>query len=306
VKREWLEKDYYEILGVGSGATDREITRSYRNLAKRYHPDNNPGDTAAEERFKEISEAYSVLSSERDQYDQARDMFAKGTFVGGPGGSAQYVRIDDLSDLGDLFGGGLFGGLGDLFGFGTEQHRRPPSQPGRDMETDISLTFHEAVQGVTRSIETGPGGRKLTVKVPPGVADGSRIRLRAKGAPGARGGPAGDLYVRVHVGTHPVFQRSGKDLKITVPVSYAEATLGANISVPTLDGKVTLRVPPGTASGRTLRVSGRGIETPRGRGDLLVTINVVVPDELSPKARALVEELRQLESDKNLRAHLGV
>jgi len=303
VKREWLEKDYYEALGVDRGASDRDITHAYRRLAKEYHPDNNPGNDNAEERFKEISEAYAVLSSERDQYDQTREMFAKGTFVGDPGGGAQYVRIDDLGNLGDLFGGGLFGGLGDLFG---SRGAGPTQQRGRDLETDISLTFHEAVQGTTRTIDTQRGGRKTTVKVPPGVGDGARIRLRGKGAPGPAGGPAGDLYVRVHVGTHPVFQRSGRDLKVTVPVSYAEAALGADISVPTLDGKVTVRVPPGTASGRTLRVSGRGIETSKGRGDLLVTISIVVPDELSPEAHALVEQLRHLESDKNPRAHLGV
>ncbi len=306
MKREWLEKDYYEVLGLKRDASDQDITRAYRRLAKQHHPDNNPGNPAAEDRFKEISEAYAALSNERDQYDQAREMFAKGTFVGGPAGGAQYVRIDDLGNLGDLFGGGLFGGLGDLFGFAGEQHHRRAPRRGSDLETDISLTFHEAIQGVTHSIDGGQGGRKITVKVPPGVSDGSRIRLRGKGAPGAAGGPAGDLFVRVHVATHPVFQRSGNDLKVTVPVSYTEAALGADISVPTLDGKVTLRVPPGTASGRTLRVSGRGIETGKGRGDLLVTVSVVVPDELSPEARSLLEQLHRLESDKNPRTHLGV
>jgi molecular chaperone DnaJ len=309
VRREWLEKDYYEILGVERGASEKEITAAYRRLAKKHHPDNNPGDAAAEARFKEISEANAVLSDpeQRRQYDQAREMFSRGTFVGDPGGGAQYVRIDDLGDLGDLFGGGLFGGLGDLFGAGG--HRaRSRSRRGGDVEAEVSLSFHEAVQGTTRSLAVqGPDGRRqVTVKIPAGVDDGARIRLRGQGQPGSQGGPAGDLYVRVHAGSHPLFARSGRDLKVRVPISYTEAALGADVAVPTLEGKVTVRVPPGTSSGRTLRVKGKGVASTKGTGDLLVTVEVSVPEQLSPEARSLLEQLRRAEAGYNPRAHLGV
>jgi molecular chaperone DnaJ len=309
VRREWLEKDYYEILGVDRGASEKEITAAYRRLAKKHHPDNNPGDAAAEARFKEVSEANSVLSDpeQRRQYDQAREMFARGTFVGDPGGGAQYVRIDDLGSLGDLFGGGLFGGLGDLFGAGGRR-ARSRSQRGGDVEAEVSLSFHEAVQGATRTLTVqGPDGRRqVTVKVPAGVNDGARIRLRGQGQPGVQGGPAGDLYVRVHAGSHPVFARSGSDLKVRVPISLTEAALGADIAVPTVEGKVTVRVPPGTSSGRTLRVKGKGVATAKGTGDLLVTVEIVVPADLSPEARSLLEQLRRVEAGHNPRAHLGV
>jgi molecular chaperone DnaJ len=309
VRREWLEKDYYQILGVDRGASEKEITAAYRRLAKKHHPDNNPGDAAAEARFKEVSEANAVLSDpeQRSQYDQAREMFARGTFVGDPGGGAQYVRIDDLGDLSDLFGGGLFGGLGDLFGAGGRRSQ-PRSRRGGDVEAEVSLSFHEAVQGATRTLTVqGPDGRRqVTVKVPAGVSDGARIRLRGQGQPGRQGGPAGDLYVRVHAGDHPLFARAGQDLKVRVPISFTEAALGADIAVPTLEGKVTLRVPPGTSSGRTFRVKGKGVATAKGTGDLLVTVEVAVPGDLSPEARSLLEQLRRAEEGHNPRAHLGV
>ena len=303
MRREWLEKDYYQVLGVTPGASAAEIKKAYRKLAQQYHPDNNPGDTAAESRFKEVSEAYATLSSdeERSSYDAARDAVRRGSFTGGPGGS-QYVRIEDLNDLGDLFGGGVFGGLGDLFGFGRQS--RPAPQRGRDRDTEVSLSFHEAVSGVTRRIEAD--GRTVTVKIPAGVDDGALIRVRGKGWPGSGGGPAGDLLVRVHAGHHPVFERSGADLKVTVPVSYAEAALGAEVAAPTLDGKVTLRIPPGTPGGKTFRVRGRGVTAPDRSGDLLVTVQVEVPAALGDEARQLLEQLREIESHHNPRAHLGV
>jgi len=244
MRREWLEKDYYKALGVDAGASDKDIKKAYRKLAQEFHPDNNEGDSAAETRFKEIGEAYATLSDaeDRKQYDTARDAVQRGTFAGGPAGSAsQYVRIDDLGDLGDAFGGGMFGGLGDLFGFGSET--RPVPRPGPDRETELALTFHEAIAGVTKKIEAD--GRRVTVKIPAGVSDGARIRVRGKGWPGSAGGAAGDLFVRVSAGSHPIFERSGADLKVSVPISFAEATLGADVSAPTLDGKVTLRVPAG-------------------------------------------------------------
>ncbi len=308
MRREWLERDYYGALGVDSGASAKDIKAAYRKLAQQYHPDNNPGDADAEARFKEISEAYRVLSDdeERKQYDQARDAFSRGTFVGDPGGGAQYVRIDDLGDLGEAFGGGLFGGLGDLFGFGGRGRARP--QRGADLEADLSLTFHEAIQGVTKTLTvSGPEGRRtVSAKIPSGVNNGARIRLRGKGAPGVGGGEAGDLFVRIHAASHPVFDRSGKDLKVRLPISFAEAALGATVTAPTLDGKVTLKIPAGTASGKTFRVTGRGVQAPDGDGDLLVTVEVEVPDQLNPETRHLIEQLRDSDDDHNPRSHLGV
>ncbi len=304
MRREWLEKDYYETLGVVRDATDSEIKKSYRRLAQEHHPDNNPGNPAAEARFKEISEAYATLgdAEERAKYDQARDAFARGTFMGGPGGDAQYVRIDDLENLGDLFGGGVFGGLGDLFGFGA---RHSPGRAGRDLETEASLTFHEAVSGTTRAI-TVERGRTVNVKIPAGINDGARVRLRGKGGSGTGGGAPGDLYVKVRVGSHPVFERSGLDLRVKVPISFTEAALGARISAPTLDGKVTLKVPPGTPSGKTFRVTGKGIAAAARTGDLLVTVEVVVPTHLDDATRELLERLHDDDRSRELRAHLGV
>jgi len=252
--------------------------------------------------------AYATLSDteDRKQYDAAREAVKRGTFTGGPGGQAgqagQYVRIDDLGDLGDMFGGGMFGGLGDLFGFGG--NTRPVPQQGQDREAELGLSFHEAISGATKVVEAD--GRRVTVKIPAGVENGARIRVRGKGWPGSAGGSPGDLYVRVRAASHPIFGRSGADLKVIAPISYTEATLGADITAPTLDGKVTLRVPAGTSSGRTFRVSGRGVTTPKRTGDLLVTVEVQVPADMGDETRALLEQLRELEADQNPRAHLGV
>jgi len=307
VRREWVERDYYAVLGVDKTASDKDIQRAYRKLAREFHPDSNPDDPGAEARFKEISEAYSVLSDpkQRREYDEVRDTFARGAYVGGPGGGAQYVRVEDIGDLGDLFGGGgMFGGFGDLFGAG----RRGRPQRGGDLESEVHLTFHEAVSGVTRKLSvTGPqGSHDVTVKVPAGINDGARIKVRGKGMPGVNGGPPGDLYVKVHAGRHPVFGRSGNDLTIEVPLRFTEAALGAEITVPTLDGKVTVRIPPGTASGTTFRARGKGISTAKGTGDLLVTVTVTVPDHPTAEERAVLERLRDLESHDDPRSHLGV
>jgi molecular chaperone DnaJ len=304
VRREWLEKDYYGVLGVDRAATTGDIKKAYRKLAQRYHPDNNPDDTAAETRFREVTEAYDVLADPkaRAEYDQARDAFSRGAWAGGPGGRTQYVRVDDVGDLGDLLGGlGGFGGLGDLFGRG-----RAGSGPrkGADVETDLSLSFHEGVAGATKTVQAG--GRSVQVKVPPGIENGARIRLRGKGGPGEDGGPAGDLYVRVHVAPHPIFRRAGKNLEVEVPITFTEAALGARIAVPTLDGKVTLKIPPGTPPGKTFRVTGKGVATPKGTGDLLVTVTVEVPETLSAEQRELLTRLADLDEQSNPRKHLGV
>jgi molecular chaperone DnaJ len=297
IRREWLEKDYYQVLGVDRSISERDLKKAYRKLAQQYHPDNNPGDEAAEQRFRDVTEAYDVLTDPkvRAEYDQAREAFARGAYAGGPGGGTEYIRVEDLGDLGDLLGG--FGGFGDMFG------RRGP-QGGADMETEAGLTFPEALAGTTKTLNLA--GRTVKVKVPAGIDDGARIRVRGKGHPGARGGPAGDLFVRVRVGSHPVFGRKGRHLTLEVPITFAEAALGANIAVPTLEGKVTLRVPPGTQTGRTFRVSGRGVKAPSGTGDLLVTVTVRVPESPTDEQRDLIAKLAELDGDDDPRAHLGV
>lgn len=360
-----FEKDYYAVLGVAKDAEKAAIRKAYRKLARQYHPDANAGDAKAEERFKEISEAYDVLSDDkrRREYDEARTLFASNGFPGGfrgtfrPGaGNPGGVHFD----FGDLFGGGG-GGLGDLFGgvFGT---RRMGPRRGTDVESEVTIDFADAVRGVTvpvrlsspatcptcrgsgakpgtsprtcpvcdgaGQVSSAQGGfafaepcrncrgrgvliddpcptcggsgqavsdRKLSIRVPAGVDDGQRIRLAGRGQPGDNGGPAGDLYVRVHVRPHPVFGRRDNHLTLQLPVTFPEAALGATVAVPTLDGEaVTVRIPPGTRSGRTLRVKGKGIHPKSGRsGDLLVTVEVVVPDKLSGPAKAALEAYRE-------------
>jgi molecular chaperone DnaJ len=303
MRKEWLEKDYYAELGVAKDASQKEIKKAFRALAREFHPDGNPDNAQAEARFKEINEAYETLSNEdvRKEYDHAREM---GYFVGDPGGQQQYVRVEDI------FGGGggsantqdVFTGFQDLFGTARRQ-RRP--QKGADVSGDISLTFHEALSGVTKELSVG--GTIVKVKIPKGVADGTRVRVKGKGGPGAHGGAAGDLYVTVHVGTHPLFGRKGKkDLTIDIPIRYTEAALGAVISVPTLAGSSRIKIPAGTQGGTTMKVSGKGIATAKGTGDLLVTINVAVPKSLSDAERTALERLQDAEAEWDPRAHLGV
>jgi len=362
--KDFLEKDYYKVLNVPKTATADQIKQSYRKLARKYHPDANKGDSKAEERFKEISEAYNVLSDEkrRKEYDEARTLFGADRFrVGTPGGGAGGGGFD----LGDLFGSSGTGGrLGDLLGgmFGGRGGTQQRPRRGADVETEVTLSFNDAADGVTVPLRlTGEGpcpvchgtgaksgtvprvcptcegsgqasrnlgnfafsepcrtcrGRGLVVddpcpacsgsgramstrtiqaRIPAGVKDGQRIRLKGKGAPGERGGPAGDLYVVVHVQPHPIFGRSGDNLTITVPVTYPEAVLGAEIKVPTLRGApVTVRVAPGTPNGRTMRVRGKGTRRTDGTyGDLLVTVQVVVPQSLNGKAASALKEYQR-------------
>ncbi|HET6793287.1 MAG TPA: molecular chaperone DnaJ [Acidimicrobiales bacterium] len=366
-QREWFEKDYYKVLGVSDTASDKEITRAYRKLAKQFHPDANPG---AEDRFKEISAAYDVLgdADRRKEYDEVRRMGPLGGFggaggAGGPGGFGGSFRVEDLSDL----LGGIFG-RGQRSGAGT----RTASRRGEDLEAELHLSFTEAAEGVTTSVNvvgeatctdchgTGaaPGttptvcpdcggrgvkdenqgffsfsqpcrtcggtgvkidkpckhcrgtgverrARQVKVRIPAGVEGGQRIKLKGRGAPGRGGGPPGDLYVTVHVAHHKVFGRRGRDLTVTVPVTFAEAALGADIKVPTLDGPVTVRVPAGTPSGRTFRVRNRGVHTSKGSGDLLATVEVAVPATLNDDQKKAVEALAAA-SPESPRAHLGV
>ncbi|HEY1639127.1 MAG TPA: molecular chaperone DnaJ [Streptosporangiaceae bacterium] len=369
--RDFLEKDYYKTLGVAKGASADEIKKSYRKLARKYHPDANKGDSKAEERFKEISEAYNVLSDDkrRKEYDEARSLFGSGgprmPGSGGPPGPGGYNF-----DLGDLFGGGSSTGaggrLGDLLGgvFGSGGRTTGQARPrrGADIETEASLSFGDAIEGSTVTLRlagegpckacagtgakagtvprvcptcegTGAGSRNLgsfafsepcktcrgrglivddpcpvcsgsgramstrtiQARIPAGVGDNQRIKLKGKGAPGERGGPAGDLYVRVHVAPHPVFGRSGHNLTVTVPVTFPEATLGADIKVPSHRGMpVSVRIPAGTPSGRTFRVRGKGVRRTDGTvGDLLVTVDVQVPKDLGDKAKTALESFRE-------------
>ena len=287
-QRDWFEKDYYKILGVDSKASKDEIKKAYRKLAQKHHPDANKDDATAEARFKEISEAHSILSNDekRKEYDQMRSFVDAGgqRFYGfGPnrGGGNVRVNIGDL--FGDVQGGTVFDDLLGGFGFGGRGRAR-----GQELETEVQLSFQDALNGTTVSIH----GTK--VKVPPGVGNGARIRVPGRGAPGLDGGPPGDLYVRVNVAPHPVFT-AGKDgaLHVNVPVTFVEAALGAKVEVPTLDEPVTVKVPAGTQNGKVLRVRGRGAPRPGGgRGDVLVKIEVQVPQKLSRQEKDLLEQFQ--------------
>ena len=353
-EREWFEKDYYKVLGLTSSATDKEITRAYRKLAKESHPDTNAG---SEEQFKEISVAYDVLGdpAKRKEYDEVRRLGPVAAGFGGPGAGgfggpgAGGFRFNpgDVGDFGDLFSG-LFGG------------RRQRAQRGADLETALHLNFRDAVMGVTTTVSlpgneacrtcggsgaapgtgyvtcercegrgvltddqgpfamssvcpvcqgrgsrivtpcptchgTGrePSSRRVNVRIPAGVVDGQRIKLKGKGAPGAQGGPAGDLFVDVHVAPDPRFARRGRHVTTSVDVGVTAAMLGTTVSVDTLDDPVTLKVPAGTQSGTTMRVRGRGVPAAgkHPTGDLLVTINVRIPAKLTRDQRAIVEKL---------------
>ena len=357
--KDYYEKDFYATLGVAKTATAAEIKKAYRKLARDLHPDKNPGDKKAEERFKEVSEAYDVLAddSKRKEYDEARDLVASGAFRGGgfgtgTGGAQNF-------DLGDLFrnsgsGGGGAGGFSDLFGNLFNRGgggRAARARRGGDVETEVRIGFAEAIAGVTIPLRvtervtcgtchgtgarpgtaphdcpvchgtglinrnqgsfafsepcTNCGGsgsvtddpcptchgertvlttRTLSTRIPAGVADGQRIRLAGRGSPGQNGGPAGDLFVVVHVRGHELFGRDGDNLTLAVPVTFAELALGATLNVPTLNGSVRLRVPPGTSSGRKFRVRGAGVVRKDSGGDLIVTVEVSVPQRLSDEA----------------------
>ncbi len=377
-QREWFEKDYYKVLGVPKTATDKEITKAYRALAKQYHPDANPGDTAAEERFKDISAAYDVLGDaiKRRDYDEVREMAPSGGGFAGFGGGAG--AGDPFANAGQAGGGAgfRFEDLSDLFGglFNRSQrHRGPGPQRGDDIEAELHLAFVDAINGVTTTVNvvsdvtcqacrgsgaepgtkpitcmdcdgrgvlddnqgvfsfsrpcptcggTGKrvefpcktcGGsgtqkksRQIKVRLPSGVNNGQHIRLKGRGGPGRNGGPDGDLYVVVHVDSHPIFGRRRDDLTVTVPVTYPELVLGAAVKVPTLTTPVTVKVPAGTPSGRVLRVRERGVPTSNGHGDLLVTVEVAVPTDLTSEEQKLLEEYANAHDGASVRSHLGV
>ncbi len=371
MNRDWVEKDFYAVLAVSEGASADEIKKAYRKLAQEHHPDANPGDTGAEEKFKEISEAYATLSDveQRKEYDQVRRLAASGfqgfggTGFGGFGG--QQVRVEDLSDL----LGGL-GGLGDLFGFDATRTRSRPAK-GQDLGADLTISFEDAAHGVTTAVtirgaaacsrcggsgaEPGTnvttcptcGGRgvvaqnqgffsfsetcpqcrgsgrlvdtpcsncrgsgsetrtrEVKVRIPAGIQDGNTLRLRGKGGPGRNSGPPGDLLLHLRIAPSRKFGRKGNDLIVNVPITYPEAVMGTKIDVPTLNGTVKLKVPAGTQSGKTFRVRGRGVVPDKGKpGDLLVTVQVAVPQKISKEEKRILEELAA-QRDEDIRAHL--
>ena len=321
--QDWIDKDFYSILGVSKDASEADVKKAYRKLARQYHPDQNPGDAEAEQRFKDITEAHSVLSDpeERKQYDAIRAMGSGARFTaGGPGGAGGSANFEDL--FGDIFGGGGrrrttytttgggFGGGGgfeDLFsqfGGAPGGYQAPPAR-GEDIRTETTIPFRSAVNGTTVRLRRG-NGQETTVRVPAGVRDGQRLRIAGKGHSGP-GGP-GDLYVTVRVRPHPFFTRveGTDDVEVTVPVTFPEAALGATIEVPTLDGgTVRVKVPAGTSSGRRLRVKGRGISTAGGAGNLLVTVEVHVPAELGEEARAAVLAFAEATAGEDPRADLS-
>ena len=348
---EWLEKDFYRVLGVSPSATGKEITAAYRRLARRLHPDTSSESTGDAQAFREVAAAYEVLHdpARRQEYDQLRRAAADQPGRGGrirvdrPGdagarggrrredgrsrGPAGQPSVEDL--IADLFGEGV----GDPpFGAGGPRRTARPRR-GPDLTAELSLPFADAVRGTTRRLtveepvpcpvcagsgrRSGGAGcpacggsgvqqrtRTVTARIPGGVADGQTISLRGRGAPGADGGPPGDLRIRVRVEPHPFLGRQGDDLTVTVPVTFAEAALGADVRVPTLDQPVTVRVPPGTATGTTFRVRGREVPATARTGDLLVTVEVAVPRQLTDEQRAAVQALAAA-TPESPRAHLG-
>ncbi|ARC58253.1 Curved DNA-binding protein [Frondihabitans sp. 762G35] len=321
--QDWFDKDFYAVLGVSKDVTPAELKKVYRKLARKYHPDSNPGDASSEARFKEISEAHSVLADpeQRKEYDQIRAMGSGARFTAGAGAPGQGGGgFEDV--FGGMFGQGgqrrsgyqSGGGFEDIFsgmfgggGFGqTSGGYRGYGGPskGRDIVASTTLDFQTAVTGETITL-TQSQGKPIKVRIPAGVQDGQKIRLRGRGEPSQDGGEAGDIVLTVAVRPHPVFERDGLNLRLDVPVTFAEATLGATIEVPTLAGEpVRLRVAPGTPSGRVLRVKGRGVDAKEGKGDLLATVQVAVPSHLSDKARAAVEALQEALPNENPRAEL--
>lgn len=286
-----MAKDYYTILGVPKGASEEEIKKAYRKLAREFHPDLHPDrKKEMEGKFKEINEAYQVLGDpkKRSEYDlTGQTGFNSG--MGGPGyGPQGGVHFEDLG----------FGGFEDIFGevFGRGSRRRGP-QRGADLEYRLDLDFLQAIRGtdVKTNISRSTGTESLTVKIPPGVRTGSRVRVAGKGEAGFNGGPPGDLYIETSVRSHPYFRREENDIYIDVPITLKEALLGAEIEVPTVDGRTKIKIPAGTQGGQKLRIRGKGVASARGeRGNQYVTVNIYVPKDLDERSKELVEEFSRL------------
>lgn len=329
--QDWFDKDFYAILGVSKDASESDIKKAYRKLARKHHPDQNPGDAEAERKFKEITEANTVLSDpkQRQEYDALRAMGGGARFTapggggaggfedvfgdlfnGGRGGTRFSTGDGGGPDLSDLFGaftggasgfggspGGGFGGFGGQTGFG-----RPSPSKGADRTATTTISFRGAMQGTTVSLRAADG-EVVDVRIPAGIRDGQKVRARGKGSHGAAG--RGDLMVTVQVREHPFFHRDGDDLRITVPVTFAEAALGATVTVPTLDGDVRVKVPAGSSSGKVLRLKGRGVPAKKRTGDLFIELQVDVPAELSDEARAAVEAYAKATEGTDVRADLA-
>jgi molecular chaperone DnaJ len=320
--QDWFDKDFYKVLGVEKDVSEADLKKTYRKLARKYHPDSNPGDAKAEATFKEISEAYAVLNDaeQRAEYDQIRAMGSgSARFAAGGQGAGGFEDVFSMFQQGR---GGpraqSAGNFEDFFanfepaGFGSGRFGQPTGgyrgfggpQRGADVTARTTVDFVTATKGETITLQ-GEDGKPFKVKIPAGVADGQKIRLRGRGRPSPDGGEAGDVVVQVTVRPHPVFVRDGLNLRVTVPVTFTEAALGATIEVPTLGGEpVKLRVAPGTPSGRVLRVKGRGVEMSKGTGDLLAEVQVVVPAHLDAAAREALERFAEQEPQENPRAEL--
>lgn len=298
--KDLYEKDFYKVLGVDKKAAADEIKRKYRNLVKDLHPDTNHGDSAKEEKFKAVSEAYEILSDpkKRAEYDEARTLFERGGFRAPMGG--QNFQGGDFSDI---FGGGnpqdIFA---NLFGGG----RRGPRK-GQDLQTEATITFRESVFGTNLDLRLGTdrgATQNITARVPAGVNDGAKIRVKGKGAPGEAG--PGDLFILLHVKPHPIFSRKAENLLVTLPITFTEAALGADVKVPVMSGEeVTVRIAPGTPNGRTLRVKGRGITKGSHTGDLLVTVDVQVPQRVDGKALEALKSFAEATAGEDVRAELA-
>ncbi|WP_062070220.1 DnaJ C-terminal domain-containing protein [Demequina sediminicola] len=313
--QDWFTKDFYKTLGVSKDASQDEVKKAYRKLARDLHPDRNPGDSASEQKFKEVGEAYGVLSDkeQRQQYDAVRAMGGGGPRfqAGGPGGQGGAGFEDAFSNM---FGGGGRGAggtgqqyraqgfedmLSNMFGGGFQ---RGP-QKGTDVAAATEVSFRQAAQGETVSLRTSTG--TINTRLPVGVSSGKKIRIAGKGRPGTNGGPAGDLILTVHVAKHPVFTMDGNNLRMSLPVTFDEAALGATVEVPTLEGdRVKVKVPSGTTSGTTLRVKGRGLQAKSGTGDLLVTVHVDVPRKLGRKAKEALQAFALASSKHDPRSRL--
>ena len=296
--KDLYEKDFYKVLGVDKKAGADEIKKKYRTLARELHPDKNKGDAAKEEKFKGISEAYEILSDvkKRAEYDEARSLYERGGFRAPMGGGQQG------GDFNDIFGGGnpqdIFA---NLFGGG----RRGPRK-GQDLQTEATITFRESIVGTHLDLRLATdrgAAQNITARVPAGVSDGAKICVKGKGAAGEAG--PGDLFIMLHVKPHPIFARKGENLTLTLPVTFTEAALGADIKVPTMSGEdVTVRIAPGTSNGRTLRVKGRGITKGATTGDLLVTVDVQVPQRVDGKALDALKAFAQETAHEDVRAEL--
>lgn len=325
-ENEWFEKDYYAILGVPFSATDKEITKAYRGLAKKYHPDTNSSDKIAGEKFKEATNAYDVIGdkTKRQEYDQIRSMMEQnyqGSNPRNPGmgfnpqGGFSQQNDGQMSDLNDMLSG-LFsrmrkpspGQADPNFGGPFDQgagHRT--QQPQLNLETESTITFYQALEGTTVPIvisEAGQAQKELKVKVPAGVNDGQRIKISGRGRQSSQGKP-GDLYVTIHVNEHPWFSRKGRTLMIKIPISFPESVVGTNVKVPTLNSPVTVKVPPNTKSGTTLKVKGKGCRIGDQQGDLLVTLEIEKLGPLSEQELTKYKELVAIQS-KNPRAKFGL